>query len=217
MNLRLPLATAAMTLALAAAAPAQTANSFKLSFSPNKAGQSAGLTESGKFDGTRIIDQLTTVLPAGTKVDTAAALRCVVTATPEASAGGYGSVCVPETKVGTGRGSATINGTAAKFTLNFYNAAKRMYVDLKVGNAVLYTSTYSINANKLVFDLGLAPKIKAKVTTFSIKIAKKGTAAEPYIRTPATCPSSRRLTASVISRAGGRSQTIRTTVPCSKG
>lgn len=215
MNLRLPLATAAVTVAATGAAAAATSDTFKLSFSPSKAGSSTAVTESGKFDGTRIVDRLTTVLPAGTKVVTSAAPRCSRTAAQlDASTSGNGGLCAANTKVGTGTGTATINGTVAKFTLDFFNQAKGMYVDLKVGGAVAYTSTYSVSGNRLTFDLGLAPKIKAKITAFAIKIAKKGTGGKAYVRTPKTCPSSGKLPASVITRAAGKSQTVKTTVAC---
>jgi hypothetical protein len=67
----------------------------------------------------------------------------------------------------------------------------------------------------MTISLGLTPQLNARIVAFELSIPKAGTARKPYVRTPATCPSSRKLTATIAARENGAgTATTRDTTVC---
>src|SRR3712207_9109632 len=78
-----------------------------------------------------------------------------------------------------------------------------------------FSADATIKGTKLTIPLGLTPGLKARITAFELSVKRAGTARKPYLRTPASCPSNKKLSASVTARENGAgSETVRDTTTC---
>ena len=69
----------------------------------------------------------------------------------------------------------------------------------------------------MTFDLFRAKELNARITGFELVVKRAGTSKKPYVRTPATCPSSRKLTAKISLReSGAGTATTSDTTTCAR-
>jgi hypothetical protein len=204
-HVRLGVLTAALFALLAVAAPAQTDAPDQLSFAftTAKAKAPAGYSVEAEFARRRIIDQIAISFPAGTRIDTGAVTRCTaseeeVSNNPDGVAG----ACPAKSKIGTGKGTAYLgdNPDPIVFDLGLYNRKGGAIVDIMLNGKTAFTSPATIQGRKMTISLSLTPSLNARITGFELSVPKAGTKRKPYVRTPGTCPSKRKLTAAVAAR-----------------
>jgi hypothetical protein len=219
-------AAGALTLALASlgasSALGQTDGKDTLSFAftSAKAKTSAGYNVEGEFPRRRIIDQLTINFPPGTKIDTANVQRCATNdAAITGAANGVRDVCPAQSKVGTGKGTAYLGDAAdpITFDLGVYNVAGGAIIDIMLNDKTAFYSVAKISGRKMTVPLDQTPSLNSRITAFELSIKKAGGARQPYVRTPATCPKSRKLSASMAAREhNAGTVTTKDTTACTK-
>jgi hypothetical protein len=210
------LTVAALTATLLVAAPASAASTATFSFTSSKAKTPAGFKLSGVYDGSRIVDQISVTLPAGTLLDLKAVPKCQAS-DAEIEEKGPAAACPANTRLGTGKGSADLGGTPTTFDLIAVNDRTGVLVDLQLGGKTAFIVTTKVSGRKIDFSLALAPSLNAKLTGFSMSFSKLGTARKPLVRTPATCPKKKVLTALVSTRAHqGATEVVKATTRCSR-
>lgn len=205
--------------AAATAAPAATApDKLDFKFTTTKAKSAAGYKVKATFPRQRIIDRITIKFPAGTKFDTRAVARCSFTdAQLEAAPNGVSDVCPAASKLGTGTGTAFLGDgkDPVVFDLGLYNHAGGAVLDISLGGKTAFSAFPTISGRSMTIPLTQTPSLKARITAFTLSVAKKGKASKPYLRTPATCPKSKKLTATVAARENGAgSVTTKDTTTC---
>ena len=176
---------------------------LSFAFTAAKAKSHAGYSIEAEFPRQRIIDQITVLFPASTKIDTAAVTRCTATDEEiEANEGGVAAACPAKSKVGTGKGTAYIGDgpDPIVFDLGLYNRKGEMIVDIMLNGQTAFFSSGPITGRKLVIPLSLTSSLNARITAFEMSVRKAGTRRKPYVRTPSACPASRKLTATVSAR-----------------
>lgn len=215
--------TGVLTLAILAvgayAAPAQTApDELSFSFTTAKAKAPAGFDIEGEFPRQRVIDQITVTFPSGTKFDTAAVARCTASDQEiQDNPGGVAAACPAASKIGTGKGTAYLGDAPDPlvFDLGIYNRKGGMILDIMLGGKTAFFAAPSIAGRKLTIPLSQTPSLNARITAFEFSVAKKGKARKPYLRTPATCPASKKLTATIAARENGAgTATTKDTTAC---
>ncbi|HEX8122759.1 MAG TPA: hypothetical protein VF549_16005 [Solirubrobacteraceae bacterium] len=221
-HVRLGVLTAALFALLAVAAPAQTdaPDQFSFAFTTAKAKAPAGYSVEGEFPRRRIIDQIAISFPAGTKFDTAAVTRCTaseeeVSNNPDGVAG----ACPAESKIGTGKGTAYLgdNPDPVVFDLGLYNRKGGAILDIMLNGKTAFSAGPTITGRKMTIPLSLTPSLNARITAFELSVPKAGTKRKPYLRTPATCPAAKKLTASLTARENGAgSETTKDTTVCKR-
>jgi hypothetical protein len=214
----LPLALAG-ALALATAAPAQTGpDTYTQTFTSAKRGVQAGATAKATFPQQRVIDEITVAYPSGTKFDASAETTCDKTQDEVSGTGGPGAVCPAGSKVLTGKAVAYVgaNPAPSHFELVGYNRKGGLFLDIRLGGQTAFVAFPQIAGRRVITTLPRAPEINARITEFSLTFARTGSKAEPYLRTPKSCPKSGKLAGSVSARAAGATKTTMTTVRCSR-
>ena len=206
-HVRTGVLTAALLAAGAVAAPAQTApDELSFSFSTAKAKTSAGFDLEGEFPRQRIIDQFVVNFPSGTKFNTAAVTRCTASDTDiQNNPDGVQGACPAASKIGTGKGTAYLGDAPDPivFDLGLYNRKGGMILDIMLGGKTAFIAAPTIAGRKLTIPLSQTPSLNARITAFELSVGRKGTARKPYLRTPGTCPASKKLTASLAARENG--------------
>jgi hypothetical protein len=191
---------------------------LSLAFTSAKAKTPAGFSVEAEFPRQRIIDQIVVDFPSGTKFNTAAVTRCTATVEEiEANEGGVAGACPAGSKIGTGKGTAYLgdNPDPVVFDLGLYNRKNGMTVDIMLNGQTAFFATATIAGRRLTIPLSLTPGLNARITAFELDVARKGTARKPYLRTPATCPASRKLSSSIAARENGAgSVTTKDTTAC---
>jgi hypothetical protein len=209
MNLRhvalgvLPLAALAIG-APAAGGQTDGKDTLSFAFTTAKAKSAAGYSIEAEFPQRRVIDQITISFPAGTKMDTSAVARCDADAARTEGAN-VADVCPPASKIGTGKGTAYLgeDPNPVTFDLGVYNTKGGAVLDIMLGGKTAFSAPIAYSGRKQVVNLGLTPSLGARITAFELDIKRAGTAKKPVFRTPATCPKSRKLTASLAAREDG--------------
>jgi hypothetical protein len=218
-HVRLGVLTAALLALAAGPAAAQTApDDLSFTFTTAKAGTPAGFGVEAEFPRQRIIDKITVALPSGTKVDTAAVTRC--TATDQQitdNENGVAGACPAKSKIGAGKGTAYLGDgpDPLVFDLGFYNRKGGAIVDILLNGKTAFFADAVYKGRKLEIPLGLTPSLNARIVAFELAIRKVGTKRKPYLRTPATCPAAKKLTAAVTAHENGAgSATTTDTTAC---
>ena len=216
-HVRVGVLTAALLMLGATAAPAQTApDQFSFAFTTAKAKAPAGYSLEGEFSRQRIIDQMTVLFPAGTKIDTSAVQRCAANQADIESKGVAGA-CPADSKIGTGKGTAYLGDgpDPVTFDLGLYNTGGGAILDILLNGKTAFTSPVKISGRKMTISLGLTPSLKARIVAFELSVPKAGSKRSPYVRTPAACPSSRKLSAAILARENGAgTETTKDTTVC---
>jgi hypothetical protein len=156
----------------------------------------------------------------GTKIDTANVQRCA-TNDPAitGAANGVRDVCPAQSKVGTGKGTAYLGDAAdpITFDLGVYNVAGGAIIDIMLNDKTAFYSVAKISGRKMTVPLDQTPSLNSRITAFELSIKKAGGARQPYVRTPATCPKSRKLSASMAAREhNAGTVTTKDTTACTK-
>ena len=215
--------TGALTLAIlllsAVTATGQDApDEFSFAFTTAKAKAPAGVSLEGEFPRQRVIDQITVNFPAGTRFDGTAVERCTASEEEvESNEQGVAGVCPAASKVGTGKGTAFLGDGAEPivFDLGLYNRKGGMLLDIMLAGKTAFYAAPTIVGRKMTIPLSQTPSLNARITAFELTVSKKGTKRKPYLRTPATCPSSKKLSASLAARENGAGTvTTRDTTTC---
>jgi hypothetical protein len=209
-------ATAAAFLSLAGVAPAQTDEAYEFEFSTAKTGRSAGFTAAGILNGQQVIDRFVISLPSGTRIDASAVEQCNDTKAQIQQQEGPENACTDDAEVGAGVATALVGGTSVDIPMRVWNRRNALLISFKVGDAGFFAIS-PIEGRRIMIPLGQASAIDARVTAFGLRLDRSGTAAKPYIRTPRTCPSSRKLSSSLqagVFQAGFK--TLRATTRCSR-
>lgn len=192
----------------AAAAPAATApDTLSFAFTTAKAKAPAGYNIKAAFSRQRIIDRITIDFPAGTKFDTSALTKCgsFTDAQLKAAENGISDLCPASSKLGTGKGTAYLGDTPdpVVFDLDLYNRTNGVVLDIKLGGKTAFDAFPTIAGRRMTIPLTLTPGLKARITAFELTVPRKGKPAMPYLRTPATCPSNKKITATITARENG--------------
>ena len=212
--------TAALVIAGAATAPAQDPDDqFSFAFTTARTAAPAGFNIEGEFARQRIIDQIAITFPPSTRFDTRAVARCPRATDEEVqqAENGISDVCPAASKVGTGKGTAYLgdNPDPITFDLGLYNRAGGMVLDIVLNGKTAFWAAPTIVGRKLTIPLTQTPSLNARITAFELAVSRKGTRRRPYLRTPATCPRSRKLAASLAARENGAgTETTRDTTAC---
>jgi hypothetical protein len=210
----------AALLAVPAAAPAQAgADTFSLSFTTARAGAPTGFDLEAEFRPQRVIDRLTVAFPRGTRNLPGAVPRCRATdAQVEQEEVDISELCRASSRIGTGTGMAVFGEatTPLTFELVLFNWTRgRTLLDIRAGGTSAFVAFPEFDGSRLVIPLTLAPEIDARVTSIELSVRRAGTRRRPFLRTPAVCPRSGRLTSAIIAREfGAGSVTTRDRTPC---
>ena len=200
------LTVAILALSAVTAAGQDAPDEFSFAFTSAKAKASAGVSIEGEFPRQRVIDQIIVNFPPGTRFDTAAVKRCNATDQEiENNEQGVAGACPAASKVGTGKGTAYLGDGAEPivFDLGLYNRKGGMILDIMLAGKTAFFAAPSIVGRKMTIPLSQTPSLNARITAFELTVSKKGTARKPYLRTPATCPKSKKLSASLAARENG--------------
>jgi len=212
--LALAAATALVVAAGAAVAPAQDDEErATASFSPNRAGSNASARIGATFDGERILDRVQLQFPSGTRIDTDAVAQCEGTLEEIEQRGGPEQACPANTRVGSGTARAFVGEQQLTIPLRVWNRDGRVLILFVVGEEGLFAD-HRINGRTIDVTLGDARRLNARPTQFTLSFTREGSAREPFIRTPRTCPRSGRLRAAVRATSGNSTRTLRTNVRC---
>jgi transglutaminase-like putative cysteine protease len=211
---------ACAALAIAPAAPAQDqADQFSFAFTTARAAAPAGFNIEGEFPRQRIIDQIAISFPPGTIFNSRAVRRCprFTDEQVQQAENGVQDLCPAASKIGTGKGTAYLGDAPdpITFDLGLYNRAGGMVLDILLNDKTAFWAAPTLAGRKLTIPLTQTPDLNARITAFEIAISRKGTARRPYLRTPASCPRSRKHAASLAARENGAGTvTTRDTTAC---
>jgi hypothetical protein len=218
--MRRPLALAAataLTLAAGAAvAPAQTEERATASFTPNRAGSNAAARIGATFDGQRILDRVLLRFPAGTRIDTDAAPQCEGTLQEIEARGGPTAGCPANTRAGTGTARAFLGDTNTTIPLRVWNRDGAFLIlfvlNQQTGEGLF--ADHRVTGRTIDIGLDEARRLNARPTQFTLTFTRKGSAREPFIRTPRSCPRSGRQRAEIVTISGSARRTLRANVRC---
>jgi hypothetical protein len=213
--------TAACVIAGTTTAPAQDPvdDQFSFAFTTARAAAPAGFNIEAEFARQRIIDQIAITFPPNTRFDTKAVTRCPEATEEEVqqAENGISDICPASSKVGTGKGTAYLgdNPDPITFDLGLYNRKGGLVLDIMLNGKTAFWAEPTIVGRRMTIPLSQTPSLNARITAFELTVARKGTRRKPYVRTPAACPRSRKLTATLAARENGAgTETTRDTTAC---
>jgi hypothetical protein len=130
--------------------------------------------------------------------------------------GGPEAACDDAAEIGEGQAVALVGGTSLKIPLRVWNRRNAMVISFKVGNAGFFAIS-PIRGRTVSVPLGQAPALDARATEFTLGIGRTAAGAAPYLRTPRTCPSTRKWRSTLQYRTHNAGlTTLRTTARCAK-
>ena len=166
----------------------------------------------------KVIEEIKLRFPPGTRLDTSALPRC--SASDEAIRSTKGAACSRKTRLGSGA-TIGVSASGTEFTtkVTVFNA-KRQIIVIATLNGVLVTEFRDlVRKRTIVVRPALPPGVSLKrlalrMGAFSMG---RGAARRVYMRTPPTCPPSRRWTiVGSFKYADGTAQTLERASPCSR-
>jgi hypothetical protein len=209
MKSRLALGLAAALLVCAATAGAAKDGAASLEFSTKKPHKQTALTVAGVFSpdaqgNQRVLTSVTLTLPAGTKINKNAVTICPGdSASVSDTPGGAEKACPASSQLGTGLAEVMLGDNETTFDITIWNQQTGPLIELSVNGEPAFTSPGQVSGNKITWPLRLAEQVQAKTKSFGLEFVKRGTAKKPYLRTPSTCPKSKRWKGALSATVSG--------------
>jgi hypothetical protein len=221
----LPAAGIALVAAGVALASPQFTATFRMTYLTQKPGAPAGQvplmtwSDPGAPNGVpKVIKRITMKFHPGTRFDTSALARCRASDAEVLSKGT--SACPAGSRLGTGHTNAALAaGTRFTTDVTLFNARGQIIVLVTVGGTPVTEFRDRVKARTITIEPVLPAGVSLERLKLTIGRHSKGSGAKrrTYMRTPPTCPRSRRwTTAARFTYADGSSQTFRSHTRCKR-